>query len=128
MKLFLRALKHRALFIYTSIALMGSVHSAMAQCEPASQTQIFAISNGTVVGIQSGTLFNADSLTLLPASNFILTNNSLNLNLTPTNTTLNFTLPRVYAFGSTTNAFSGSLFYRYQSCELNALTTTTASS
>ena len=110
------------MFIYTSIALMGSVESAMAQCVPASQAQIFAITNGTVVSIQSGTLFNADSLTFLPASNFILTNNSLNLNLTHTNTTPNLTLPRVYTFGSTTNAYSGSLFYRYQSCELNALT------
>ena len=104
MKLFLRAIKRRALFTCASISLLGNVQTAMAQCVPATQAQVFAVAAGTNVSILPGTLFNADSLTLQPTANFILTNNSFNRNLAPVNAMPNAILARVYTFGSTTNA------------------------
>jgi hypothetical protein len=78
------------------------------------QAQIFTISPGTNVTIKPGTVFFADSLTLIPSADFTLCNVSLGRNTTVSHAIPNPYIVRVYQFSNITNPFYGTIQINYQ--------------
>ena len=82
--------------------------------------QIISIAPGTDFNIVAGTVVAADGLDITPSTNFSL-NASLSITTTINNTAAFPYIPRVYQFGQTTNAFSGTLKINYLDSELVGL-------
>ncbi len=87
--------------------------------------QVFTIPSGTNLFITANTTFNALNLTIVPSSDFTLSNLSLSKNTTVTNSTSETYVARVYQFSPTTNAFSGTIQVNYEDAELRGLTEST---
>jgi hypothetical protein len=86
------------------------------------RTQVLRVAAGTDLTILSGTIFKVDSLTLIPGSDFIITDNTLTKSLTVSHYTLNNYISRVYQFTNNTDPYSGSLQVDYtDGAELNGI-------
>lgn len=86
------------------------------------QAQLLKVSAGTDLTIQSGTIFHANGLTLIPSANFTISNNTLNKSATIIHTSANPYISRVYQFTNNTNSYSGSVQINYtDGAELNGI-------
>ena len=86
------------------------------------QAQLLKVSSGTDLTILSGTIFHADGLTLIPSTNFTISNNTLNKSATIIHTSANPYVSRVYQFTNNTNPYSGSVQINYtDGAELNGI-------
>jgi len=85
------------------------------------QAQIISVTPGTDFNIMATTLISADSMDLVPASDFTINGSSLVRNNVVNNSTSISHLNKVYQFSSTTNPFYGSLKMFYNNTDLNAL-------
>ncbi len=89
--------------------------------------QIFKVGNDTVT-LKANTVFTADSIILIPGSDFSMSNISLTKNTSIQNTGNNPYISRVYQFSKNTNPFSGSIQIYYQDgIELNGIPENTLS-
>lgn len=89
------------------------------------KAQIFTLSPGTDVVIRSGTVFFADSLILIPSSDFTFSNVSLKKKPVVTHPLLKPYIARVYQFSNTTKQFNGTIqFYYNDSEEINGIAET----
>jgi len=105
--------------LYTTLFLIVTLKF----CFP--QTQVLNIPPGTDLLIKQGTVFSADSLTLIPSADFILNDVSLVRSTTVIHSTSNPYIARVYQFSTNTNAFNGTIQINYQDGpELNGLVET----
>jgi Secretion system C-terminal sorting domain len=84
--------------------------------------QLLAVSAGTDLTILNGTIFAANTLTLTPSANFIISNNTLTKSTVITHTSANPYIFSVYKFTSNTNPYSGSVQFNYNDgAELNGI-------
>lgn len=87
----------------------------------AARTQILNVAAGTNLTIQSGTTFGADSMTLTPTSDFILTNTTLTKTTSVIHTSVNPYIKMVYQFSNLTNAYTGGIQIKYDDAEINGI-------
>jgi Secretion system C-terminal sorting domain len=85
------------------------------------RAQILNVAAGTNLTIQAGTTFRADSLTLIPSADFILTNITLTKGTTVIHTSVNPYISHVYKFSNITNAYTGAVQINYDDAELNGI-------
>jgi hypothetical protein len=86
------------------------------------KTQLLKVTAGTDITILSGTVFKVENLTLTPAADFIISNNTLDKFTTVTHTSSNPYIARVYRFSNNTNPFTGSVQINYtDGAELNSI-------
>lgn len=86
------------------------------------QAQLLKITSGSDLTILSGTPFRVENLTLIPSSDFTISNNSLDKFSTVINNTANPYIARVYQFTNSTKSYSGSVQINYISgVELNSI-------
>jgi len=84
--------------------------------------QNLTVSPGTTLTITTGTVFSIDSLVLIPAADFALTNTNINKSATVTHATPNTYISRVYSFNGISNAFTGNIQVNYlDGAELNGI-------
>jgi hypothetical protein len=87
---------------------------------PVTFSQVLTVTPGTDLTINAGTLFRVENLTLLPYSNFVITNNSLARYNTTLHPTSNAYISRVYRFTNNTSPFLGTIQFNYEDgIELN---------
>src|SRR5258705_3694968 len=85
------------------------------------RSQILNIAAGTNLTIQSGTTFRADSLTLIPSADFVITNTTLSKSTTVIHTSVNPYIKMVYQFSNITNPYTGAVQINYDDAELNGI-------
>jgi hypothetical protein len=85
------------------------------------RAQILNVAAGTNLTIQAGTIFRADSLTLIPTSDFIISNNTLTKTQTITHFSYNPYISHVYHFANNTGSFAGAIQINYDDAELNGI-------
>ena len=90
---------------------------------PPGPPPIWYVTPGTDFFITSGTTVSADSLVLIPSTDFTINGNELrrkmNITHTPVDST---TINSAYLFSNVTNGFSGTIKYKYAVAALNGLT------
>lgn len=97
---------------------------SMAFWYPVHAQDIIYVAPGTDLTISPGTTFSVDLLSLTPSSAFTMNGLTITKNTTISHPSYNANtyISRVYAFSSTTNAFSGDIQMGYQDgAELNGL-------
>jgi hypothetical protein len=90
-------------------------------CAGEARAQILNVAAGTNLTIQANTIFRADSLTLIPSADFIISNNTLSKSTTLIHSSINPYISHVYQFTNTTNAFTGDVQINYDDAELNGI-------
>lgn len=86
------------------------------------QAQLLTVASGTNLTIVNGTPFKVENLTLTPAADFIISNNTLSKSTTAMHFTANPYISRVYQFTNSTNSFTGSVQINYtDGAELNGI-------
>ncbi len=86
------------------------------------KAQIFTVTSGTEMSIMPGTIFFADSLSIIPTDKFTLTGTALFRNSAISNPTATNTIAKFYHFSVTTSPFSGELSMRYSNgSQLNGI-------
>ena len=100
----------KLLFLFTGLLLTGNA-----------QTQVLKVSAGTDLTILNGTIFQIDSLTLIPSADFTISDNTLSRSTTLIHTSSNPYISRVYQFANNTNPYSGSVQINYLDTELNGI-------
>jgi len=100
-------------YILLSVLLANSVAA------PA-QNLILSVGNTTSLTITTGTIFSADSLVLIPGSNFTLSSNDIQMSHVPVSVGLNPSIDRVY-YLSNPISFTGTIQLYYQPSELNGI-------
>jgi Secretion system C-terminal sorting domain len=86
------------------------------------KAQTITIGSGNNIFIANGTTFSVDSLALTPSANFNITPvNTVTKNTTLTHTSPNSAIERVFQFGNTTSAFTGTIAIVYLDGELNGI-------
>jgi len=94
------------------LLLILTISHVKAQLHLASSEQLF---------ITGGDSLHFDGLTLLPTSNFILSNTTLTKNNTLTRTSPNPAIQRAYSFSNAPTGFTGSVRIDYLDAELNSI-------
>ena len=86
------------------------------------KAQILSVSPGTDVVVLQGTIFTIDDLSLIPSTDFTLSDVSISRSSTVSHPTGNPYIARVYKFSTGTNLFNGSIRINYQEgAELNGI-------
>jgi hypothetical protein len=80
------------------------------------------IAGSSSLTIENGAQIHADGLTLIPSTDFSLSNITVSKSAIVVHTTVNTYISRVYRFSSTSDAFSGSIQINYTDGELDGLT------
>ena len=99
----------KILFVFFAASFLCNAHAQLT------------VDPGSSLTIQNGTQVHVDGLTLIPSADFILSNVILSRSATVIHTQVNPYISRVYQFGNTSNAFSGSVQINYDDGELNGL-------
>ncbi len=86
------------------------------------KAQLITVTSGNDLYIKSGTVFHADGLTIIPSSDFTISDNTLNKLSTVAHTSPNTYISRVYQFSNNTNLFNGAVQINYNDgAELNGI-------
>lgn len=86
------------------------------------QAQLLTVASGTNLTIQNGTIFYADGLTLIPSTDFTISNNTLNKSATIFHKASQSYISRVYQFTNNSNSFTGTVQINYtDGAELNGI-------
>lgn len=88
------------------------------------QTLIMSVGAAKTMTVKSGTIFGADSLVLTPSADFTMSSNNLKVSATPILGSPNYSIKRVYLFGTQVNYF-GTVQIYYKLSELNGNTEST---
>ena len=91
------------------------------------QDPVFTVAAGTTHVILAGTVVSAAEVVLTPSADFSFEGNSLTRNTSTTNTMPFVYLSKGYKFGSTSNAFTGTLKFNYADADLNSISESTLS-
>ena len=91
------------------------------------QDPVFTVAAGTTHVILANTIVSANEVVLTPSADFSFDGTSLTRNSIASNTSPFVSLARVYKFGSTSNAFTGTLKFNYADADLNSISESTLS-
>jgi hypothetical protein len=84
--------------------------------------QLLSVSPGTDLVILGGTTFRVEDFTLIPTSDYVISNNTLIRSATIDNSSGNPYISRVYQFTNATNPFTGSVQINFEDgAELNGI-------